>query len=58
MRCLRWIKFPRVSAEGQLQYLKDPAMIASGGYDGCVIITDLREGGGNIVTRTRGFSIN
>ncbi|KAH8117283.1 WD40-repeat-containing domain protein [Phellopilus nigrolimitatus] len=53
VRSLQWVRQPRASADGVLKTAEDPCMIASGGYDGCEILTDLREGCGNIVNRTR-----
>lgn len=54
VRSLQWIKIPNVSADGKLQTFMDPTIVASGGYDGCVTFTDLRDCNGNTITRTRG----
>ena len=57
VRTVRWIKEPAVSADGHPDFSGDPLIIASGGYDGCEIFTDIRDGIGNIANRTRGVQV-
>ncbi|TDL27316.1 hypothetical protein BD410DRAFT_818788 [Rickenella mellea] len=53
IRALRWIPAPPVSADGIVQVSQNPCVIVSVGYDGCEFVTDLRDGSGNIMNRTR-----
>ncbi|KAL5529271.1 hypothetical protein ACEPAG_5256 [Sanghuangporus baumii] len=53
IRSIRWIPIPTTSANGSLNFQQSPSMIVSGGYDGCEMIVDIRDGYGNILNRTR-----
>ncbi|KXN81270.1 Transcription factor tau subunit sfc6 [Leucoagaricus sp. SymC.cos] len=53
IRALAWIKAPPSSASGRPLLEEDPTVIASGGYDGMECMTDIREGHGNVMNRTR-----
>jgi transcription factor C subunit 6 len=48
------MQVPAVSASGDIQFNSDPSILASVGYDGVEILTDLREGNGYAWNRTRG----
>lgn len=39
------------------QTADNPTVVASGGYDGMECVTDLREGVGNVLNRTRGMNL-
>ncbi|KAI0672794.1 hypothetical protein C8Q78DRAFT_1077122 [Trametes maxima] len=52
IRSLSWVRAPVISATGEVTG-DNPAVIASGGYDGVECITDIREMSGNVVNRTR-----
>lgn len=54
VRAVCWINAPTTSLLGTLDYSTGPHIIASAGYDGCEILTDLREGSSNLLNRTRG----
>lgn len=54
IRALAWIQAPPYTASGELCMDGDPTVIASGGYDGSECLTDIREGRGAIMNRTRG----
>ncbi|PFH47653.1 hypothetical protein AMATHDRAFT_77094 [Amanita thiersii Skay4041] len=53
IRALSWIKTPPCWPSGESRIHDDPAVIASGGYDGVECITDIREGRGSVMNRTR-----
>ncbi|TRM55617.1 WD40-repeat-containing domain protein [Schizophyllum amplum] len=53
IRALSWIRAPAASASGELTLDDDPTVIASGGYDGVECFTDIREGHGSAMNRTR-----
>ncbi|EJD05772.1 uncharacterized protein FOMMEDRAFT_104009 [Fomitiporia mediterranea MF3/22] len=53
VRSIKWIPIPSAAADGSLKFTHSPTKIASGGYDGCEIVTDLRDGWGCILNRTR-----
>jgi len=56
IRSITWICAPPVSATEEIEKTKDPTIISTGGFDGCLFFLDLREGGcvgGNVVNRTR-----
>jgi len=54
IRALGWIKAPPYSPSGSPCVDKDPTVIASAGYDGTECLTDVREGRGSVMNRTRG----
>ncbi|KAL1707141.1 hypothetical protein EV121DRAFT_199826 [Schizophyllum commune] len=53
IRALSWIRAPTAYASGELNLTDDPTVIASGGYDGVECFTDIREGHGCAMNRTR-----
>ncbi|KAF5357771.1 hypothetical protein D9756_001159 [Leucocoprinus leucothites] len=53
IRALAWIRTPPSSGSGQPMVEEDPTVIASGGYDGMECLTDIREGHGSVMNRTR-----
>ncbi|KAL1741425.1 hypothetical protein HDZ31DRAFT_66944 [Schizophyllum fasciatum] len=53
IRALSWIRAPTAYASGELKLNDDPTVIASGGYDGVECFTDIREGHGCAMNRTR-----
>ncbi|TFK17192.1 hypothetical protein FA15DRAFT_761163 [Coprinopsis marcescibilis] len=53
VRALAWIQAPPTSASGEACLTSHPTVIASGGYDGVECLTDIREGRGFIMNRTR-----
>ncbi|KAH6902689.1 hypothetical protein BKA70DRAFT_1516504 [Coprinopsis sp. MPI-PUGE-AT-0042] len=53
VRALAWIQAPPFYASGEQNLHEDPTVIASGGYDGVECLTDVREGRGSIMNRTR-----
>ncbi|KAJ3576235.1 hypothetical protein NP233_g555 [Leucocoprinus birnbaumii] len=53
IRALAWIKTPPSSSSGNPIVGEDPTVIASGGYDGMECLTDIREGHGSVMNRTR-----
>ena len=54
VRAVCWINAPTASTFGTLDYSTGPHIIASGGYDGCEMLTDLRQGSSSLLNRTRG----
>jgi hypothetical protein len=54
IRAIAWIKAPQ-ARPGESTVTAGPYIIASGGYDGVECITDIREGQGNAMNRTRGM---
>lgn len=55
IRAIAWIRAPPSWPSGKSRYDQDPTVIASAGYDGVECLTDLREGRGAIMNRTRGI---
>ncbi|KAH0582654.1 hypothetical protein H2248_010575 [Termitomyces sp. 'cryptogamus'] len=53
VRALAWIRAPPTTATGGPRTNGDPTVIASGGYDGMECMTDIREGHGSVMNRTR-----
>ncbi|KAF9556184.1 hypothetical protein CPC08DRAFT_694740 [Agrocybe pediades] len=53
IRALGWIKAPPTSSSGAPRVDLDPTVIASAGYDGMECLTDIREGRGAVMNRTR-----
>jgi transcription factor C subunit 6 len=56
IRALAWIRVPPSSAGVSCSEL-DPTVIASAGYDGLECLTDVREGSGCVMNRTRGEQV-
>lgn len=56
IRAISWIRVPTMSGTGK-QTADNPTVVASGGYDGMECVTDLREGVGNVLNRTRGMNL-
>lgn len=54
IRALAWIQAPPCDPSGTPCLTESPSVIASGGYDGVECLTDIREGRGSIMNRTRG----
>ena len=54
IRSITWVRAPPLSSSGQLRVDQDPTIIVSVGYDGLECLTDLREGRGTVMNRTRG----
>lgn len=54
IRALTWIKVPPCTSSGSPALGSNPTVIASGGYDGMECMTDIREGRGSVMNRTRG----
>ena len=54
IRALCWIKAPPCLPSGAVLRNDNPTVIASGGYDGVECLTDIREGHGSVMNRTRG----
>ena len=54
IRAVAWIRAPPSWPSGKSRFDQGPTMIASTGYDGVECITDIREGRGAIMNRTRG----
>ena len=61
VRDVSWIRVPPVSTgfssaypAGQFNPQGDPTLISSAGYDGQVIMTDIRDGVPNTIIRCRG----
>ncbi|KAF9023470.1 hypothetical protein BDZ89DRAFT_1069825 [Hymenopellis radicata] len=52
-QALTWIRVPPCSADGKPRLDGNPTVIASGGYDGMECMTDIREGRGSVMNRTR-----
>ena len=57
IRALGWIKVPPCHPSGISRVDQDPTVIASGGYDGMECLTDIRDGHGAVINRTRGSYI-
>ncbi|KAG6911400.1 hypothetical protein DXG01_016497 [Tephrocybe rancida] len=53
IRALAWIRAPPSTSTGAPRTDGDPTVIASGGYDGMECMTDIREGHGSVMNRTR-----
>ncbi|KAL0946421.1 hypothetical protein HGRIS_012644 [Hohenbuehelia grisea] len=53
IRSLTWIKSPPSSVLGEPRTDEDPTVLVTGGYDGSQCVTDIREGHGTVVNRTR-----
>ncbi|KAG6860593.1 hypothetical protein C0995_009483 [Termitomyces sp. Mi166 len=53
IRALAWIRAPPATSTGAPRTNGDPTVIASGGYDGMECMTDIREGHGSVMNRTR-----
>ncbi|KAF9450261.1 hypothetical protein P691DRAFT_774066 [Macrolepiota fuliginosa MF-IS2] len=53
IRALSWIRTPPSSSSGAPKLDEDPTVIASGAYDGMECLTDIREGHGSVMNRTR-----
>ncbi|KAG6809966.1 hypothetical protein H0H92_013879 [Tricholoma furcatifolium] len=53
IRAIAWIRAPAATASGTPRTDSDPTVIASGGYDGMECMTDIREGHGSVMNRTR-----
>ncbi|KAF5378366.1 hypothetical protein D9615_008741 [Tricholomella constricta] len=53
IRALAWIRAPPATSAGAPRTDGDPTVIASGGYDGMECLTDIREGHGSVMNRTR-----
>lgn len=56
IRALTWIRAPPSGPSGEAQFDQDPTVVASAGYDGLECFTDVREGRGAVMNRTRGGS--
>ncbi|KAJ7644297.1 hypothetical protein FB45DRAFT_1053081, partial [Roridomyces roridus] len=53
IRALTWIRAPPSLPSGAPRTDADPTVIVSGGYDGLECVTDIREGHGSVMNRTR-----
>ncbi|KAF8208730.1 hypothetical protein K438DRAFT_1573564 [Mycena galopus ATCC 62051] len=53
IRALAWVRAPPSSPSGAPRLDGDPTVICSGGYDGLECLTDIREGHGSVMNRTR-----
>ncbi|KJA17904.1 hypothetical protein HYPSUDRAFT_145776 [Hypholoma sublateritium FD-334 SS-4] len=53
IRALAWIKSPPCWPSGVPRVDQDPTAIASAGYDGMECLTDIRDGRGSVMNRTR-----
>ncbi|KAJ7695972.1 hypothetical protein B0H17DRAFT_1198295 [Mycena rosella] len=53
IRALTWIRAPPSLPSGAPRVDADPTVIVTGGYDGLECLTDIREGHGSIMNRTR-----
>ncbi|KAF9462752.1 hypothetical protein BDZ94DRAFT_707255 [Collybia nuda] len=53
IRALAWIRAPPCWGSGLPRTDGDPTVLASGGYDGMECMTDIREGHGSVMNRTR-----
>jgi transcription factor C subunit 6 len=56
IRALAWIRAPPCNPSGTPRTDQDPTVIASAGYDGMECLTDVRQGHGSVMNRTRGMS--
>jgi hypothetical protein len=54
IRAITWIRTPPTESSGAFHVDADPTVIATGGYDGLQCLTDIREGAGCVMNRTRG----
>ena len=58
IRSIAWIRSPDSLADGQLHLKGDPNLLSTGGYDGCVMLTDLKDGLSYLLNnRTRGKDV-
>ncbi|KAJ7729652.1 hypothetical protein DFH07DRAFT_178308 [Mycena maculata] len=53
IRALAWVRAPPSWPTGAPRTDGDPTVIVSGGYDGLECLTDIREGHGSVMNRTR-----
>ncbi|KAF7346119.1 Pre-mRNA splicing factor [Mycena sanguinolenta] len=53
IRALAWVRAPPSTPSGVPRLDGDPTVICSGGYDGLECLTDIREGHGSVMNRTR-----
>ncbi|THU84354.1 hypothetical protein K435DRAFT_733265 [Dendrothele bispora CBS 962.96] len=53
IRALSWIRAPPSYPSGKPRVDENPTVIASGGYDGMECLSDIREGHGSVMNRTR-----
>ncbi|KAF9473862.1 hypothetical protein BDN70DRAFT_885457 [Pholiota conissans] len=53
VRALGWIKSPQCFPSSAPNISQDPTVIASAGYDGMECLTDIRDGRGSVMNRTR-----
>ncbi|KAG5650434.1 hypothetical protein H0H81_012285 [Sphagnurus paluster] len=53
IRAIAWIRAPPATSTGAPRTNGDPTVIASGGYDGMECMTEIREGHGSVMNRTR-----
>ncbi|KAJ6620827.1 hypothetical protein B0H10DRAFT_2020767 [Mycena sp. CBHHK59/15] len=53
IRALTWVRAPPSWPSGTPRVDADPTVIVSGGYDGLECLTDIREGHGSVMNRTR-----
>ncbi|KAK7463100.1 hypothetical protein VKT23_007685 [Stygiomarasmius scandens] len=53
IRALSWIRAPPSYPSGKPRLDVNPTVIASGGYDGMECLSDVREGHGSVMNRTR-----
>lgn len=58
IRSIAWLRTPPCDSSGEYQIHEDPTFFVSAGYDGVQCITDVREGHGTAMGRTRGASID
>lgn len=54
IRSVAWVKAPPRTLSDSTHLGADPTVVLSGGYDGALMVTDLRDLRGNIICRTRG----
>lgn len=54
IRAVVWVRAPTSWPSGRPRIDEDPTVVATGGYDGLECMTDIREGHGSIMNRTRG----
>ncbi|KAJ6509010.1 hypothetical protein C8R45DRAFT_969593 [Mycena sanguinolenta] len=53
IRAVAWVRAPPSTPSGLPRLDGDPTVICSGGYDGLECLTDIREGHGSVMNRTR-----
>ncbi|KAH8828172.1 hypothetical protein DL96DRAFT_1669346 [Flagelloscypha sp. PMI_526] len=53
IRAVTWIRAPPSGPDGSSRFDRDPTVVCTGGYDGMACITDIREGHGSVINRTR-----